>query len=334
MRQKLLFFWIIVLITSACTSPSEINYSENTSILPSWNEGASKSAIIDYVQRVSDPKHPDFIPKSDRIACFDNDGTLWAEQPVYFQLIFALDYIKKEAANHPEWKDNEVINQVLNGETEKIISGGEHAIMEIIMISHAGRTTEEFAQSVNDWLAHSNHPKFNKPFTKMVYQPMLELLDYLRENDFKVFIVSGGGVDFIRVWAQEVYGIPPYQIVGSSLKVVYDMDSNGNPVLKKEANINFIDDGAGKPVGIHQHIGKKPIFSVGNSDGDYEMLEYTKNGAGPGFAMLIHHDDADREYAYDSTSAIGKLDQGLKAAESNQWVIVSMQNDWKTVFPM
>ncbi|RPA68994.1 haloacid dehalogenase-like hydrolase [Cyclobacteriaceae bacterium YHN15] len=333
MKQKFFFYWILGLIISACSNAPETDHIENTSFLPSWNEGHSKSAIMDFVQRVSDPNHPDFIPKSDRIACFDNDGTLWAEQPLYFQLIFALDYIKKEAPNHPEWKDNELINQLLNGETEKVLSGGEKSILEIIMISHAGKTTEEFTQSVNDWLAHANHPKYNKPFTKMVYQPMLELLDYLRENDFTVFIVSGGGVDFVRTWAEEVYGIPSYQIVGSSLKVVYDMDSNGNPVLKKEANINFIDDGAGKPVGIHQHIGKKPIFSVGNSDGDYQMLEYTKKGPGKGFAMLIHHDDAAREYAYDSTSAIGKLVQGLKAAEGNQWVIVSMQNDWKTIFP-
>jgi phosphoglycolate phosphatase-like HAD superfamily hydrolase len=298
--------------------------------LPSWNEGAAKQAITTFVERVTKDGTPDFVPPAERIAVFDNDGTLWSEQPVYFQAFFVFDRIKTLAPQHPEWKDKEPFASVLKGDMKTALAGGEHALLEMVMATHAGMTTEEFEKSVTGWLATARHPKTGKPFTAMVYQPMLEVLAYLRSNNFKTFIVSGGGIEFMRPWAEKVYGIPPEQIIGSSIKSKYEL-RDGKPVIVKLPELNFIDDKAGKPVGIQQHIGRRPIFAAGNSDGDFQMLEWTTTGPGPRFAMIVHHDDAGREFAYDRESHIGKLDKALDAAAEKGWMIVSMKNDWKII---
>jgi phosphoglycolate phosphatase-like HAD superfamily hydrolase len=298
--------------------------------LPSWNEGAAKQAITTFVERVTKDGTPDFVPPAERIAVFDNDGTLWSEQPVYFQAFFVFDRIKTLAPQHPEWKDKEPFASVLKGDMKTALAGGEHALLEMVMATHAGMTSEEFEKSVTGWLATARHPKTGKPFTAMVYQPMLEVLAYLRSNNFKTFIVSGGGIEFMRPWAEKVYGIPPEQIIGSSIKSKYEL-RDGKPVIVKLPELNFIDDKAGKPVGIQQHIGRRPIFAAGNSDGDFQMLEWTTTGPGPRFAMIVHHDDAGREFAYDRESHIGKLDKALDAAAEKGWMIVSMKNDWKII---
>jgi phosphoglycolate phosphatase-like HAD superfamily hydrolase len=298
--------------------------------LPSWNDTAPKQAITTFVERVTKDGTPDFVPPAERIAVFDNDGCLWSEQPVYFQAFFVFDRIKTLAPQHPEWKDKEPFASVLKGDMKTALAGGEHALLEMVMATHAGMTTEEFEKSVTGWLATARHPKTGKPFTAMVYQPMLEVLAYLRSNNFKTFIVSGGGIEFMRPWAEKVYGIPPEQIIGSSIKSKYEL-RDGKPVIVKLPELNFIDDKAGKPVGIQQHIGRRPIFAAGNSDGDFQMLEWTTTGPGPRFAMIVHHDDAGREFAYDRESHIGKLDKALDAAAEKGWMIVSMKNDWKII---
>jgi phosphoglycolate phosphatase-like HAD superfamily hydrolase len=300
--------------------------------LPSWNDNASKEAIVAFVEKVTKEGGPGFVPPAERIAVFDNDGCLWGEQPMYFQAFYIFDRIKQIAPQHPEWKDKEPFASVLKGDVKAALAGGEKALLEMVMATHAGMTNEEFEKSVTDWLATARHPKTGKPFTEMVYQPMLEVLAYLRANNFKTFIVSGGGIDFMRPWAEKVYGIPPEQIVGSSIKAEYEL-RDGKPVIVKLPELNFIDDKAGKPVGIHQHIGRRPIFAAGNSDGDFEMLEWTTAGPGPRFAMIIHHDDAQREFAYDRESHIGRLARGLDEGPKRGWTIVSMKNDWKTVSP-
>ena len=274
---------------------------------------------------------PDFVPPAERIAVFDNDGTLWAEQPMYFQLLFALDRVKALAPQHPEWKTQEPFASLLKGDVKGALAGGEPAIVEIIMATHAGMTTEEFDQIVSDWVASAKHPKTGRLYTEMVYQPMLELLAYLRANDFKTFIVSGGGIDFMRPWTEKVYGIPPEQVVGSSGKTSFEM-RDGKPMLMRLPEINFIDDKAGKPVGIHQHIGRRPIAAFGNSDGDLQMLQWTCGGPGPRFCLYVHHTDADREWAYDRKSSIGRLDKGLDEAEAKGWTVVDMKTDWTKVF--
>ena len=300
--------------------------------LPSWKKGASKQAITQFVKDVSTAGGSHFVPSAQRIAVFDNDGTLWSEQPMYFQLAFALDRVKVLAPMHPEWKDKQPFKAVLEGDLKTALAGGEHALLELVMATHAGNTTEEFSQTVKDWLATAKHPKTGRPYTDMVYQPMLELLAYLRANGFKTYIVSGGGIEFMRPWAERVYGIPPEQVIGSSIKTEFEL-RDGTPVLVRLPEINFIDDKAGKPVGINQHIGRRPLAAFGNSDGDLQMLQWTTAGSGARFALLVHHTDANREWAYDRKSSIGRLDKALDEAKKKGWTVVDMKRDWKIVFP-
>lgn len=300
--------------------------------LPSWNDTAPKRAIVAFVERVTKPGSPDFVPPAERIAVFDNDGTLWAEQPMYFQAIFVFDRIKALAPQHPEWKKKEPFASVLKGDMKAALAGGEHALLEMAMATHAGMTTEEFDRIVTGWITTAKHPKTGRLYTEMVYQPMLELLAYLRANRFKTFIVSGGGIEFMRPWADRVYGIPPEQIIGSSIKTKFEL-RDGKPVIARLPELNFIDDKAGKPVAIQQFIGRRPIMAFGNSDGDFEMLEWTTGGAGARFGLLVHHNDAEREWAYDRESHIGKLARGLDEAKARGWTVVSMKDDWKKIFP-
>jgi phosphoglycolate phosphatase-like HAD superfamily hydrolase len=316
-----LAFWLAISSLATAADP-----------LPSWTEGRAKQSIVDFVQRVTSPGGKDFVPEPERVAVFDNDGTLWAEQPFYFQLVFALDRVKALAAKHPEWKEKEPFKSALAGDLKGVLAGGEHALVELVMATHAGMTTEEFEHVVKTWIATAKHPRFNRPYTECVYQPMLELLVYLRANGFKTWIVSGGGIEFMRPWTERVYGIPPEQVVGSSIKTKFEL-RDGKPVLMRLPEVNFIDDKAGKPVGINQHIGRRPIAAFGNSDGDFQMLEWTTTGSGPRFGLIVHHDDAKREWAYDRKSSIGKLDRGLDEAPKRGWLVVSMQRDWKFIFP-
>jgi len=306
--------------------------SQGAEPLSSWNEGKTKAAIMQFVEKVTTPGSPDFVDEPERIAVFDNDGTLWSEQPVYFQLYFAVDRIKALAPQHPEWSSTEPYASILNDDLNKAMSGGMKAISEIVMASHTGMTTEAFETVVKDWIAGARHPKTKKKYTEMVYQPMLELLAYLREKGFKTYIVSGGGIEFMRPWTEEVYGIPPEQVIGSSVKTAYVVE-DGKPVIKRLPEMNFIDDKEGKPVGINLHIGRRPLAAFGNSDGDLQMLEWTMAGAGPRFALYVHHTDAEREWAYDRESHIGKLDKGLDRAQADGWTVVDMKKDWKVVYP-
>jgi phosphoserine phosphatase len=299
--------------------------------LPSWSDTAPKQSVTSFVEKVTKEGTPEFVPPAERIAVFDNDGTLWAEQPMYFQLFFAIDRIKALAPQHPEWKDKEPFASLLKGDVKAALAGGEHALVQIVMATHAGLTTEEFEKVVTDWITTAKHPKTGKLYTEMVYQPMLELLTYLRANGFKTFIVSGGGIEFMRPWAEKVYGIPPEQVIGSSIKTQYEI-RDGKPVIVRLPELNFIDDKAGKPVGIQQHIGRRPLMAFGNSDGDFQMLEWTTSGKGPRFGLLVHHTDAEREFAYDRDSHIGKLSKGLDEAPKRGWTVASMKDDWKTVF--
>jgi phosphoserine phosphatase len=300
--------------------------------LPSWNDGAAKSAIVAFVEEVTTPSRAGFVPAAERIAVFDNDGTLWSEQPMYFQLAFALDRVKALAPQHPEWQTQMPFSAVLQSDLVRVLEGGEHALLELVMTTHAGSTTEEFAATVNEWLATAKHPRTGRRYDEMVYQPMLELLAYLRANGFKTFIVSGGGIEFMRPWAERVYGIPPEQVVGSSIKTQLER-RDGEPVLVRMPTINFIDDKAGKPVGINQHIGRQPIAAFGNSDGDLEMIEWTTAGSGARFGLIVHHTDAEREWAYDRESSIGKLDKALDEASAEHWTVVDMRRDWKVIYP-
>jgi phosphoserine phosphatase len=301
--------------------------------LPSWNDGNAKLSIIAFVAKVTKEGSPDYVPPAERIATFDNDGTLWAEQPMYFQLIFALDRVKALAPQHPEWKDNEPFASLLKGDVKTALAGGEHSILEIVMATHAGMTTEEFDKDVKNWLATAKHPTTKRPYTEMVYQPMLEVLAYLRANGFKTFIVSGGGIEFMRPWTEKVYGIPPEQVVGSSIKTKFEM-RDGKPVLVRFPEMNFLDDKGDKPVGIQQYIGRRPIAAFGNSDGDLQMLQWTTAGQGPRFALYVHHTDAKREWAYDRESSIGRLDKGLDEAQAKGWTVVDMKQDWKVIYPL
>ena len=300
--------------------------------LSSWNEGQAKRAIVDFVQRVTEPGSAGFVPLPERIAVFDNDGTLWAEKPMYVQLVFALDRLKALAPQNPEWKDKQPFKAALEGDLKTVAAGGEHALLELVMATHAGMTTDAFARVVTDWLATAKHPRFNRPYTELVYQPMLELLTYLRANGFKTYIVSGGGIEFMRPWTEKVYGIPPEQVIGSSIKTRFEL-SEGKPVLVRLPEIHFIDDKAGKPVGIHMHIGRRPIAAFGNSDGDLQMIQWTTAGSGARFGLLVHHTDAEREYAYDRQSSVGRLDKALEAAKRQGWTVVDMKQDWKRIFP-
>jgi phosphoserine phosphatase len=303
-----------------------------TDPLPSWNDTASKRAIVGFVNRVTKEGGADFVPVDERIATFDNDGTLWAEQPMYFQLAFALDRVRTLAPQHPEWKTKEPFASLLKGDLKGALAGGDKSIGEIMMASHAGMTSEEFEQIVKDWMATTKHPKTGRHYNEMIYQPMVELLGYLRANGFKTYIVSGGGIEFMRPWVEQAYGIPPEQVIGSSIKTKFEM-RDGKPVLLRLPQIDFIDDREGKPVAINSRIGRRPIAAFGNSDGDLQMLQWTMAGSGARFALIVHHDDAEREWAYDRKSAIGKLDMALDEASSKGWVVVSMKSDWNTVFP-
>jgi len=300
--------------------------------LPSWNDTAPRKAIVEFVERVTKPGSPDFVPVPERIATFDNDGTLWAEQPIYVQAQFIVDRVKVLAPQHPEWKTKEPFASLLQGDMKGVVAVGEKGLMELMAATHTGMTTEEFARTVGDWIATARHPKTGRLHTEMVYQPMLELLAYLRTNGFKTFIVSGGGIEFMRPWTERVYGIPPEQVVGSNVRLKFEM-RDGMPVLMKLPAIDLIDDQEGKPVGIERHIGRRPIAAFGNSDGDLQMLQWAAAGTGPRFSLIVHHTDAEREWAYDRDSHVGRLDRALGEAATRGWTVVSMKDDWKTIFP-
>jgi phosphoglycolate phosphatase-like HAD superfamily hydrolase len=300
--------------------------------LPSWNEGAAKQSIVDFVARVTKEGGPDYVAPKDRVATFDNDGTLWVEQPIYTQFAFAMDQVKRQANQHPEWSTKEPFKSVIAGDLKALAAMGEKGMLEIVAATHSGMTTVEFNETVSDWLNIAKHPRFNALYTDLVYQPMLELLDYLRANGFRTFIVSGGGVEFMRNFTEETYGVPPEQVIGSSGVTEYQMRDAG-PVLVKQPKVLFVDDGPGKPEGINHFIGRQPIFAFGNSDGDKQMLEWTAGCRRLCFMGLVHHTDGTREYAYDRQSAVGKLDKALDEALAKGWTVVDMKNDWKTIFP-
>jgi len=302
-----------------------------TSMLPGWQDGASKARIVQFVEAVTDPTSPDYVPPAERIAVFDNDGTLWTEQPMYFQLAFVLDRVKALAPQHPEWRTQEPFKSVLAGDMAGVAKAGEHGLLEMMAATHAGMTADEFRAIVADWLATARHPRFKQPYTELTYAPMKELLAYLRANGFRTFIVTGGGVEFMRVFSERVYGVPPEQVIGSSIRTKYEV-RDGKPVIVRLPEIEFIDDKAGKAVGINRYIGRKPILAFGNSDGDFEMLEYTTSAPGPRLGLIVHHDDGEREYAYDRKSSIGRLERGLDEAAQRGWVVVSMKNDWRRVY--
>ena len=312
------------------TKPNEIKNSPDP--LPSWNQGKTKSSIINYMKEVTDVEGENFISIPDRVATFDNDGNLWSEQPAYFQLFFAIDRIKAMASDHPEWQTEQPYKAVLENDMQELMKYGEHGLIKIIMATHAGNTTEEFEAIVNEWLTTAMHPRFNRPYTDLVYQPMLELLDYLRANGFKTFIVSGGGIEFMRPWVEEVYGIPRDQVVGSSIKTEYEYN-DGNPVIKRLPEIDFIDDKEGKPEGIHKFIGRKPVFASGNSDGDLQMLRWAESNKLKSFKLYVHHTDSIREWAYDRDSSIGRLDKGLDEADAKGWTVIDMEKDWNVIYP-
>jgi hypothetical protein len=299
--------------------------------LPSWNEGATKQSILDFVATVTREGSPDFMPPAERIATFDNDGTLWVEHPMYTQLVFVLDRVKALAPQHPEWKDTQPFKAALEGDMKTLAASGEHGLLELVMATHPGMTANEFQNIVVDWIATARHPRFKRLYTDLAYLPMLELLAYLRANAFKTFIVSGGGIEFMRPWTESVYGVPPEQVVGSSIKTKFQM-RDGRPELFRLGEINFIDDNVGKPVGINEYIGRRPIAAFGNSDGDLEMLQWTTMAGGRRLGLIVHHTDADREYAYDRDTSFGRLDEALDAAALNKWTVVDMKNDWKRIF--
>ena len=299
--------------------------------LPSWNDGKARQSILDFVNAVTREGAPNFVPAAERIATFDNDGTLWVEQPMYTQLSFALDRVKALAPMHPEWKQKQPFKAVLGGDMKALAASGERGLVELVMATHAGMTIEEFERIVKEWLSTARQPRFKRPYTELVYQPMLELLAYLRANGFKTFIVSGGGIEFMRPWTDQVYGVPPEQVVGSSIKTRFQM-RDGRPELFRLPGVNFIDDKTGKPVGINEHIGRRPIAAFGNSDGDLEMLQWTTMSGRASLGLIVHHTDAEQEYAYDRHSHFGKLDKALDAAALNNWVVADMKKDWKRVF--
>jgi phosphoglycolate phosphatase-like HAD superfamily hydrolase len=300
--------------------------------LPSWNDGKSKSAIVHFVEDVTNEKGPSFVPQAERIATFDNDGTLWVEQPMYVQLLFALERVKALAPQHPAWKTTEPFKSTIAGDLKAVMAGGEKALAEIVIATHSGMTPQDFEHIDKQWLATAKNARFKRPYTELTYQPMLELLAYLRSNGFKTYIVTGGGVEFVRAFSEKSYGVPPEQVIGSSAKLKFEY-LNGKATIVRLPAIDFIDDKDGKPIGIQKFIGRRPIAAFGNSDGDLQMLQWTSASAGPHFCLFVHHTDAVREYAYDRTSKIGKLDKGLDAAAKNDWTVVDMKNDWKSMFP-
>lgn len=342
MNYKIQIAALVIAVSAASISgcqqqpKAEVSKAESkdtTNPLPSWNEGTSRKAIIDFVTKTTIEGSTDFIPVADRIACFDNDGTLWSEQPLYFQLAFAIDRVKVLAPQHPEWKTTLPFKALLEGDMKTVMAGGEKAVMQIVMATHSGMNTTEFNQLVKEWINTARHPISKNLYKEMVFQPMVELLNYLRANGYKTYIVSGGGIDFMRPWTQEVYGIPSEQVIGSSIKVKYEI-VDGQALLLKLPEINSIDDKEGKPVNIYQYIGKSPVFAAGNSDGDYPMLQWTSTGIGYArFGMIIHHTDEVREYSYDRQSPIGKLEKGLDDAAKYNWLVVDMKTDWNKIYP-
>ncbi len=300
--------------------------------LPSWNNVPAKQAIIDFVAAVTNPQGPDYVAPAERIAVFDNDGTLWSEKPVYFQLFFVLDRLKEMAPEHPEWKTTQPFKAALERDLSTLAKSGEKGLLELVMATHSGMTTSEFTDIVKRWLKTAKHPTLNRPYTELIFKPMLEVLVYLRGNGFKTFIVSGGGIEFMRPWVEAVYGIPPEQVVGSSLKTKFKL-RDGKPVIISLPEMNFIDDKEGKPVAINLHIGRRPIAAFGNSDGDLQMLQWTTAGKGKRLGLIVHHTDAEREFAYDKKGHVGRLDKALIEAQTKGWTVVDMKKDWKVVYP-
>ncbi|GAA3741488.1 HAD family hydrolase [Flavobacterium ginsengisoli] len=339
---KLALIWLLMALAAGCKKetlkdqnkdrPAQEISSENNSPLSSWNDTKVKQDIIAYVKDVTNTESPNFIPVKDRIATFDNDGTLWAEQPFYFQLFFALDQVKALAPKHPEWKSKQPFKAVLENNMGELMKQGKAGLMQIVAVSHAGMSTDEFEASVGKWISTAKHPTKKKLYKELIYQPMLELVKYLQDNHFKVFIVSGGGIDFMRAWAEEVYGIPKDQIVGSTLQAKYDYN-NGKPVITKLPALDFNDDKEGKPVAIEKYIGKKPVFAAGNSDGDLQMLQWAASNKYKNFELYVHHTDSIREWAYDRKSPVGTLNKGLDEGKAKNWAFADMKNDWKVIFP-
>jgi len=320
----------VVLAAGLASGPAPA--AESTPPLPSWNDTQARQRILEFVEAVTKPGSDDFVPPEERIAVFDNDGTLWSEKPLYFQLLYAIDYVKTNVGKHPEWRDRQPFQAVLENDQKALAASGEKGIVELVMASHAGMTTSEFDASVREWLKTAKHPEKKRLYPELVFQPMLELLAYLRDNDFSTWIVSGGGVDFVRTFSEDVYGIPPQQVVGSGIEMAFEMRGDG-PVIVRQPKVAFIDDKAGKPVGIQRHIGRRPIAAFGNSDGDLQMLQWTAAGEGKRLMLLVHHTDAEREWAYDRESLVGKLDAALQQAKADGWVVVDMKGDWKVVYP-
>jgi hypothetical protein len=321
--------WVLILVLSWATLPA--SRAQAPDPLPAWNDGAAKRSIVAFVRKVTEQGSPDFVPPAERIAVFDNDGTLWAEQPMYVQLAFVLDRVKALAPQHPEWKSEQPFKAVLDGDLKALAAQGEKGAVELVTATHTGMSSAAFNRIVGDWIANARHPRFKRPYTEVVYQPMLELLAYLREKDFKTYIVSGGGVDFMRPWTEKVHGIPPEQVVGSMGKLEFEL-RDGKPVLMRLPGVDHVDDGPGKPVGIQKFIGRRPIAAFGNSDGDLQMLQYTAAGSGPRLMLIVHHTDAEREYAYDRQSSIGRLDKALDEATAKGWTVVDTKADWNKVF--
>jgi phosphoglycolate phosphatase-like HAD superfamily hydrolase len=334
-KVKLALLYVLTLVfASIC---SDLAIAQAADALPSWNDGKAKQSILAFVEKVTTPASPDFVPPAERIATFDNDGTLWTEHPMYTQLAFALDRIKALAPKHPEWKTTQPFKAVLDNDLKALAAGGEKRMVELVMASHAGMSTAGFEAIVTGWLDKARHPRFKRRYTELAYQPMLELLEFLRAKGFKTYIVSGGGVEFMRPMTEKVYGIPPEQVVGSTIKTKYEVKDD-QPVLMRLPQIEFIDDKAGKPVGINMFIGRRPVAAFGNSAGDREMLEWTGAGGGARLMMLVFHDDAEREYAYGPANGLpdtkfGTFPQSLMdEANKKEWVVISMKNDWKTIF--
>lgn len=340
LRRILVALVVTGLALSGCTAPGSPPAADPQAAapaatvaqaLPSWRDSAARQALLKFVADVTTPGSPGFVAPEDRVAVFDNDGTLWTEQPMYFQLAFLLDQVRATAPNHPEWRSNPAFGALIANDQAGAMRD-QKALLQLLGQANSGMTVEEYDHTIRQWLATARHPKFNRPYTELVYQPQRELLSYLRANGFKTYIVSGGGIDFMRPWSQAAYGIPPEQVIGSSLAVRYSVEG-GKPVLVREPKLDFLDDGPGKPAGIHRHIGRRPILAVGNSDGDFQMLEYTTGGTGARLGVLIHHDDAEREFAYDRQSHFGKLDKALDAARQKGWIVVSMKQDWQQIYP-
>jgi phosphoglycolate phosphatase-like HAD superfamily hydrolase len=327
MGRRIFFAFIVALVLQLSGSAAG-----QTDPLSSWNDGASKRAVVEFVAAVTKQGGPDYVPPAERLAVFDNDGTLWSEQPLYFQLLFAIDRVKALAPRHPEWKGRQPFKAVLEGDMKALAASGEKGLIQLVMATHAGMTTEEFETIVEEWLATARHPRFKRPYTELVYQPMLELLAYLRASGFKTYIVSGGGIEFMRPWVERVYGIPPEQVIGSSIKTRFEL-RGGKPVLVRLPEIDFVDDKAGKPIGIHRSIGRRPLAAFGNSDGDLQMLQWTTAGAGRRLGLIVRHTDAAREWAYDRQASVGRLDKALDEAGGKSWTVVDMKQDWKIIYP-